>query len=241
MRSSTLAALERLLLPNACVACERLIEASTPNALVCGVCRSRLRRVPTGCQRCQQPEPPIGPCRFCKDWPESLAWARSAVWLGSEARDIAHHLKYGGYRKLGAVMAEVIARTVQRPSADLLIPMPLSRRREAERGYNQAFIIAAELSKRWSIQVDSRVLRRVRETKTQTALTPQARLANVAGAFTARSGSGAGSPILVDDVLTTGATLRTAAEALSQAEWSAARAVTFARALPFEIKALGIS
>jgi hypothetical protein len=89
-----LPALERFVLPNACVSCERPVETRAPDALVCGVCRGRMRPLPTGCHRCRQPLPAVGACRFCAAWPATLRWVRSAVWLGPEARALVHHLKY---------------------------------------------------------------------------------------------------------------------------------------------------
>lgn len=237
-----LRSLERLLLPNSCVACGRLAGRASPDALVCALCSSRLRVVPVGCERCAQPLPPVGPCRFCADWPETLSHVRSAVWLGDEAREIVHYLKYEGYTKLARLAAQSIARVIPRPHSAVLVPVPLSRRRLRHRGYNQAEVIARELGRTWDVPCDSGVLIRTRDTKTQTALTPDERNSNVAGAFFASPAPSpraeASSIILVDDVLTTGATLVAAAAALQEAGWWGVGAVTFARALPFEVRVI---
>ncbi len=251
---TVLRTLERLLLPNACVACGRGVGERDPDALVCSACRWRLRPLIGGCPRCRQPQPPIGPCRFCAYWPPQLRWVRSAVWLGDEAREMVHHLKYQGYATLAQAMAEIIARFVATPPSGVLVPIPLSRGRERTRGYNQAAVLARALAGRWRLPVREDLLRRTREADSQTALTPEERLANVAGAFSATSAAGwrrgrgravggaagksgeAAAVIIVDDVLTTGATLQAAAAALSAAGWSALGAVTFARALPFELR-----
>ncbi len=241
-----LRALERLLLPNACVACERLMDGADPDALVCGRCRLRLKPLLGGCERCRQPMPLIGACRFCASWPAQLTWARSAVWLDTEARQIVHHLKYAGYSRLALLLAQAIARHVPRPSeAAALVPIPLSPRRFRARGYNQAALIARELGRTWSIPVREELLTRRRDGGSQTALTPEERLANVAGVFAAApaasavppasaAGGGANAVIIVDDVLTTGATLVAAAQSLAGQGWQRVGAVTFARALPFE-------
>jgi ComF family protein len=110
-----------------------------------------------------------------------------------------------------------------------LIPVPLGRRRQRERGYNQSECIARGLERLIGLPVQTQLLKRVRETSTQTALTPEARHANVAGAFEAAPAGGL-RLVLVDDVFTTGATLAAAAVALSRAGAARVDAVTFARA-----------
>jgi predicted amidophosphoribosyltransferase len=249
MTSSLLQAVERFLLPNMCVACEGPIEQTRPDTLVCGVCRARLRSVIGGCERCAQPLPPVGPCRFCAEWPAALGTVRSAVWLSDEAREIVHHLKYEGYRSLGAEIATIVLQRMPRPPRGILVPIPLGRRRLASRGFNQAADIARGLAARWNRPIAERVLRRTRDTRTQTELAPDEREENVRDAFAAvpppgrrvslggahgTAGAGVeGAIILVDDVLTTGATLAAAARALAGEGWSEIGAVTFARALPF--------
>jgi predicted amidophosphoribosyltransferase len=266
-------ALERFLLPNACVVCDRAVEPQRPDGLVCGLCRARLHPIGPGCERCGQPRPPVGPCRFCAGWPAVLSWVRSAVWLDDTARPLVHHLKYDGLPTLGGDLAELMARRIARPPPGYLVPIPLSAKRLRQRGYNQAAALARALAGRWRFPVAERLLSRARDTGTQTALTPEARARNVAGAFTgapsgiripehpglapgvrsARSavpggaggdGAAAGEApgagiILVDDVLTTGATLVAAATALGAAGWPTVGAVTFARALPYELRAAG--
>ncbi len=282
MTGTVLRALERFLLPNVCVACNRTVERHSPDALVCGVCRSRARRVSSGwgCPRCTHPLPPVGPCQFCGAWPDSLRWVRSAVWMDDEAREIVHHLKYEGYTTLGDLAAAFIARALGRPGGSL-VPVPLSARRLRNRGYNQATIIADVLGRIWQLPVRTGILRRTRSTDTQTALTPDERIENVRGAFAASppptpppqrrerrqgrqgrqtapaaaageamgneeatasaagKGRGGAAIILVDDVLTTGATVAAAATALEAAGWNDVGAVTFARARPFVLSVMG--
>lgn len=167
---------------------------------------------------------------------------RSAAWLDDEARALVHELKYGGYYALGAELGGITARNVQPPFGNaLLVPVPLAARRRRTRGYNQADVLARGIATWWRIPVATAVLTRRRETPTQTALTPEERQRNVADAFAAAPPPGRlrRPVILVDDVLTTGATLCAAASALGTAGWEDVAAVTFARALPYDMRAVG--
>ena len=234
-----LSAFEQLLLPAECLVCHGLLGPTHAQDLVCPVCRLRWRPVrPPWCERCGQPEPHFGPCRLCREWPEALTCVRSAVWLDGGAREAVHALKYRGLPRIAADLAEAMIRVLRRPAPGAqLVPVPLGPARLRRRGYNQSEALARALGRRWGLGVRSQLLVRVRDTPTQTALTPAARLANVAGAFRLRSlgdQSAIRNPkpaiVLVDDVFTTGATLAEAARVLGEAGVSSITAVTFGRA-----------
>ena len=162
--------------------------------------------------------------------------ARSAVWLDALARDAAHALKYRGLPRIAHDLAVVMVRRIAAPDPGaVLVPIPLGSKRLKARGYNQSEWLARALAARWDVPVATHLLTRARETRTQTALTPAARLANVAGAFRAVGNSALHTPhsalVLVDDVFTTGATLAAAAQALAAAGATTVTAVTFGRAV----------
>jgi len=235
--ASPAAAIEQLLLPAECLLCHTLLPPRDAERLVCPVCRHRWRPVrPPWCARCGQPEPHFGPCRLCPNWPAALTLVRSVVWLAEGARDAVHALKYRGLPRIADDLAAEMARTLL-PSDEtsVLVPIPLAPKRLRERGYNQSEALADALGRRWGIPVSRRLLTRTRETATQTTLTPETRLANVAGAFTPGRGPGVSLPatslVLVDDVFTTGATLAEAARALEQAGARTIYGVTFGRAV----------
>ena len=242
-------ALAQLLLPSECLLCHALLPYLHSDTIVCAGCRHRWRAVvPPWCERCGQPEPHFGPCRLCPAWVPAFERARSAVWLDLPARKAAHALKYGGLPRVARDLATVMTRHLPAPpKGAALVPIPLAPKRLARRGYNQSEVLARALGTAWRVPVLSGLLARVRETATQTTLTPASRLANVAGAFRVRSaevgvrsdGLGKHSAlrtrhsalVLVDDVFTTGATLAAAAQALAAGGATQIAAVTFGRAV----------
>jgi ComF family protein len=229
---AALGQLERWLLPPACLLCDGPVPAREADALVCGLCRSRWEPVAAPlCARCGQPAFGDLECRLCADWPDGLDRVRSAVWLRGTARLAVHRLKYEGWWRVADALAESMRSLEPLTGGVSLIPVPLGPRRRRQRGYNQSERIAAALVRASGAALEPERLVRRRETRTQTALTPEGRRANVAGAFQARGVAGR-TCVLVDDVFTTGATLAEAAVALRAAGAARVEAVTFARAEP---------
>ncbi len=228
---AALSGVERWLLPPACLLCQSPIGAREDDALVCQLCRSRWRRVPHPlCDRCGQPAFGDLECRICAAWPPGLDRVRSAVWLTGGAHAAVHHLKYEGWWRVADAMAGAMLQLEPLTGQVSLIPVPLGARRLRARGYNQSERLAKALTARTGLRIRTDLLTRARETRTQTTLTPDARHANVAGAFLAHRASGLGA-VLVDDVFTTGATLNAAAAALISAGAERVDAVTFGRAV----------
>jgi len=181
-----------------------------------------------------------GGCKWCGYLPPYVRAARSFCWVtpGTGGK-IVHALKYSGWRIVADPIADRLARIAWpgdvMEERTALVPVPLAASRERERGYNQSALIALALSRRWAIPVWTDVLERGRVTRTQTELTPGERLSNVAGAFrvrhSARAALRGAHVILVDDVVTTGATLGACASALYEAGSRIISYVTFARAV----------
>jgi len=230
--AEAIAGAERWLLPPACLLCQSPVPPRQGDALVCELCRSRWTPVAGPvCGRCGQPAFGDLECRLCAAWPEGLARVRSAVWLRGSARHAVHCLKYEGWWRIAEALADAMRGLEPLTGQVCLIPVPLGSRRLRVRGYNQSERIAQALAARVGRPVRAELLRRRRETRTQTALTPEGRQANVAGAFEARDVAGL-SCVVVDDVFTTGATLAEAGAALRRGGAARIEAVTFARAEP---------
>lgn len=225
-----LGALDHALLEPACLLCDAPVTRRDADALVCGLCRLRWPRVePPWCPRCGATVDGDDPCTLCAAWPAGLGMVRSAVWLDESARRAVHALKYGGWRRVAEPMARAMHELEPLGGAPMLVAVPLGSRRLRRRGYNQSDAIADALAARRALATRPSALRRARETRSQTTLTPEARAANVAGAFEASGVRGA-HLVLVDDVFTTGATLAAAGAALAAAGAARVDAVTFARA-----------
>jgi predicted amidophosphoribosyltransferase len=228
-----LRAVEAWWLPAECLLCLAPVPAREGQVLVCASCRRKWRPVaPPWCGRCGEtlegvPDP--GHACPAADWPAVLARVRSAAWLDAGARRAVHLLKYGGWWRVADDLAAVMRPLEPLGPGALLVPVPLGARRERERGYNQAERLAAALGRLARLPVAPRLLARARETPTQTKLTPEARRANVHGAFRVREPLPAGLPVLVDDVYTTGATVKAATRALMWAGASAVDVLVFAR------------
>ncbi len=157
--------------------------------------------------------------------------AMLVAWLyGDEVRQAIHALKYQRRRRMALLLADALADDWSPPPGDALIPVPLHPDRLAERGFNQAEELARRLSQRWRIPLCRQGLIRERDTGHQARLGRRARQSNVAGAF---FWSDHRPPpervLLVDDVLTTGATLVACADALRRAGTHEVRAVALAR------------
>ncbi len=228
--AEALRAAERWLLPGQCLLCQERVGRGIEDALVCALCRSRWVRLPfPQCPRCGQPTDADTECRVCREWPPELAGVASSVWMEPSARKAVHLLKYEGWHRITDSMAVPMATLPPVAAGGLLIPIPLGAARLQTRGYNQSAGLARSVGRLAGIPVAETALVRVRDTRTQTTLTPEEREANLRDAFRV-AGSVPARVVLVDDVFTTGATLVSAARALLEGGARAVTAVTFARA-----------
>jgi ComF family protein len=202
------------------------------------------------CQRCgdaldlPSAQFPLALCRACRLAPPPFARAVSFGPYQGRMRDAIHALKYdhlrGAAGNLGGFLAQAIAQLAgEAPEEMLVVPVPLHRSKYAQRGFNQARALAAaalhELRKThpaWKLTLAASTLMRLRATETMAGLTPRQRRMNVRGAFSVSDPTAIVMKhvLLVDDILTTGATARAAAQALLAAGAASVRVATLARA-----------
>ena len=207
----------------------------------CGV--SGHRFCPDCCKATRKVNPRI--CVFCgkrlsetvpvHSCPRQTFIDRGIVWGIHEGkiRKGLHRLKYQRDLGLADTFSALLTETYldSQVYVDLIVPVPLGSKRLKERGYNQAQLLAFACAGKLGIRCLPSAIKRVRETKTQVGLSISQRHENVAGAFRADPRLVSGKIILlIDDVLTTGATLNSCAEALKQAGAEKVISLTLARA-----------
>jgi competence protein ComFC len=226
--------------PTSCKACGRLLEERGERVL-CRGCLDEIVPVrPTACPRCGrsfegEAEPHL--CGDCLTEPPAFTVNRSCAPYRGRLKDALLLFKYRKYRPLGRDLARFVHETHRRDEdlwagVDALVPVPLHPLRARERGYNQAAVLARELGRLRGLECDGKILRKVRNAPPQTSLERAGRLMSVRGAYRVeRPDRVRGRTLmLVDDVCTTGSTLRECAAVLAAAGAKEVRAITVARA-----------
>jgi ComF family protein len=194
------------LFPQWCVGCGK------EGKFICDSCRRSLPRVmPPLCPKCGKPQSSGTLCPTCVSWQAEIDGIRSPFRFDGVMRQAIHQLKYRNLRALAEPLAKLLndyLATYPIPG-EVLVPVPLHRKRLRERGYNQSSLLAKELGKLADLPVVDDCLIRQRHAP------PQARSANVAGAFVCRDHRLQDKQVLlIDDVSTSGATLDACAAAL---------------------------
>lgn len=226
-----------IVLPPLCMACRTPVDAV---GRLCAECWGAVDFIAAPyCETCGLPFPyDVGEealCARCAASPPHFERARAAVRYGDVARRVVAGFKYGDRLHLVPALAAWLERAggVLLADADLLVPVPLHRRRLFARRFNQAAMLALALSGRCGVPAAVSALVRHRSTPTQTGLDRAQRARNVRGAFLVpekeRTAVANGRIVLIDDVMTTGATADACARALSRAGARRIDVLTLAR------------
>jgi len=160
-----------------------------------------------------------GRCALCRLGLQGFDAVYSYGSYEGTLRQLVHLFKYGGVRPLAGTFGNFLARALPRETSfDVIVPMPLHWFKQWQRGFNQADVLAREIGKKWRVPVRN-VIRRRRATLPQAGLTNAKRRANVRGAFQISRGKPLRGMrvLLVDDVVTTGATASACARVLKRA------------------------
>ena len=217
-------------LPSRCAICRQW-----PTQPVCDACIARFAQPRHRCTTCALPVPEgVLRCGACLQNPPPLQRCLCAVDYGWPWKGLVARFKYqeqvGWDRQLAWMMRSATGAEDTLHDADRVLPIPLSRERLAERGYNQSWLLARQLA---PDQADATLLLRIRHTPAQRTLPRSERLSNLQGAFAVeplRAHEVRGQRLLlVDDVMTSGASLHTAARVLRQAGAAQVSAIVLAR------------
>lgn len=237
--------LSELVFPPVCLVCRDPLSENERH--ICSDCRKRISLITSPlCTQCGRPFSTADDrdhlCGGCIASPPPFDVARSLGVYGDALLALIQLFKYHRRFHLAETMVRLMTDASYpglNPSEfDVIVPVPLHKKRLRERGYNQSLLLARGLGERWGVPVDGRGLLRIRWTEPQVTLTPGEREKNVRGAFAVREKRGSGRPgavsgfmrrsrvsssyedasvLLVDDVYTTGATVRECARVLSRA------------------------
>lgn len=233
-----------LLFPPLCHVCKAFIPAAgandrSPRLLICAECLQKIPfLVSPLCTVCGAPfateEGSDHTCGACLTH-TPFHTCRSATILDGPVQELIHRFKYGGRVHLGHPLGLLTAARLEgfltQVAPDCIVPAPLHRKRVRQRGYNQSQLIGEVLGRTLKVPQEVGNLRRLRWTEPQTGLDASDRVSNVKGAFAVRDPKRLKGKrvLLVDDVLTTGSTVRACVDALREADVAAIAAVTVAR------------
>ncbi len=201
------------LMPHLCASCKAPLNSG--ETLLCSDCRKRVKKVP----RNELNE--MSAIKF-SDSPVTDFLSLYYFQKDSPIQDLIHQLKYGNRFRFGATLGEHVAFELRSEIAkwniDYILPVPLHRVKKAIRGYNQSYYISKGINGVLRASLRKDLLKRKKVTSSQTQLSAKERLENVKGAFVVRSEKRIKGKniLLVDDVITTGATIKECAEAINK-------------------------
>jgi competence protein ComFC len=203
--------IENILFPQFCEQCESSLLKH--NSIMCDTCLSKLQ--------------PTELNNWVKDLTthEYLDFAYSIFWFDEILQKSIHHVKYNNYEKIISILIQIaefqITQVFNEINPDILVPIPLYHVKYRERGFNQAERIAKPISKLSHISIDTKIIKRVKWTNSQTKLNIEERNMNTGNAFKSKTNIDNKRILLIDDILTTGSTANSCAKVLKSngAKW----------------------
>lgn len=220
-----------VLYPSTCPVCLKPSDSYRISPL-CSICWGKIERHDGGgCRICASVTDynSTGVCQGCRTLNPVFERVIAYGIYDGVLKEVIHHMKFGQIRRLAGVLGRELS-TLQIPNADLIIPVPLSVHGLRRREFNQSAIMARVLSKQTGIPLYLNCLRKVKETLPQSLLPKKERRSNVKGAFSANGKLADKMILLIDDVVTTAATINECAKALKKAGISSVTVMTAARA-----------
>ena len=205
------------LFPRYCLSCKK------EGSWLCKDCQEAIDYLKEQfCPFCQRITETGRPCSICRPR-HNLTGLLAAAHFKFPINRLIHKLKYQGTKELSQLLIQITIKGTRNrlpKGKKLIIPIPLHPKQERKRGFNQAELMAKELSKKTKIEYDPKILKRIKNTKSQTKLNRRERRENLKNAFAITKNIDLKEYIvlLVDDVTTTGATLDEAAKTLKQAQ-----------------------
>ncbi len=220
-----------LLFPQRCLLCG---DQGHRGLAICEGCQADLPRPGASCIRCALPLPAAGLCGRCLQHPPPYWCARVPLLYAPPLDALLLQLKFGSRLAVAPLLGKLLAEAIRADANDeLLVPIPLHRHRLAQRGFNQATEIGRVVARQLGLRLAPRALQRVRETPPQSTVGARARRRLMTGVFIGSANTLAGRRVaLLDDVVTTGATVESATLAALAAGAAAVKVWAVARTPP---------
>lgn len=221
------------LMPLHCLLCHEDVQQ---HPAICSHCYDQLPWLTSCCSVCSiaLPEGVSGPCGECQSSSRAYLKVHALFEYAQPLDSLITKMKFGQQLGAARLLGELMSDYFKHQSIDLsgfaVLPVPLHKQRLRERGYNQSLEVARPLAKAWQLPLLSSAVLRQQPTRAQSGLSAKARVRNLKGAFTVSEQALPASVLIVDDVITTGATINELSKTLAKAGVEKIEIATIARA-----------